>query len=126
MYAKLVLGIVLCVVHETTSNNCDIKEDKLDILFNCCEKLINDDNFYSTFESIQRNTEDAKNVNVFRQIHILMENNNVSYLRRLPMLSHVNKISFKYNRIADADTGVFRNLPHLKVVDFGFNELTGM
>lgn len=108
-----------------SNQNCKIEEHNLDIIFNCCDKSINDGNSHETLESIQQNVQDEKNVNVFRNIHILMEDNKMTYLKRLPMLSHVTKISFKRNRLADADTGVFRNLPHLKIVDFAFNRFTG-
>ncbi|XP_065221430.1 chondroadherin-like [Planococcus citri] len=106
-------------------HNCDIREEKLDIIFNCCDKSINDGNSHITLESIQQSVQDERYVNVNRNIHVLMDNNNMSYLKRLPMLSHVTKISFKRNRLADADTGVFRSLPQLKIVDFGCNLFTG-
>lgn len=124
MYLRIVI-IVFLARYTFAKHNCEIREEKLDIIFNCCDKLINDGNYHDTLESIQQSTQDEKNIKVLRNVHVMMDNNNISYLKRLPLLSHVTKISFKHNRIGDTDTGLFRNLPQLRTVDFSFNQFTG-
>lgn len=124
----LIFILTILVIRLAATKDCPKEDGHISIVINCKRQSLTDDDYMSTFlASLSGDDVDEQSGIPIknRDTIMLLESNEIRTVNVLPNLYPITKLSFKHNQIANVEKGAFQHLLTLKILDLGYNELTG-